>query len=57
MKVLGCKDLGVNCSFVAKEKTVEEVLKKAAEHARTRHGIKKVTKEYLDNWRKHVHNE
>jgi len=57
MKVLGCKELGVNCSFVAKEKTVEEVLKKAAEHARTHHGIKKVTKEYLDSWRKHVHNE
>ncbi|RJQ24056.1 MAG: DUF1059 domain-containing protein [Nitrospiraceae bacterium] len=55
MKALGCKDVGVECSFVAKGKTTEEVLKKAAEHATKHHGIKKVTKDYLDSWRKHVH--
>jgi predicted small metal-binding protein len=57
MKVFGCKDIGVDCKFVAKGKTIDGVLKKAAEHAREHHGIKKVTKDYLDSWRKHVHNE
>jgi predicted small metal-binding protein len=57
MKVLGCKDIGIDCSFVAKGKTVDEVLKKASEHARKDHGIKKVTKDYLESWRKHVHNQ
>jgi hypothetical protein len=38
MKVLGCKDVGVNCKFVAKAETADEVLKKAAEHARNTMG-------------------
>jgi predicted small metal-binding protein len=33
-KVLRCRDLGVDCDFVASGKTKEEVLKKAAEHDR-----------------------
>ena len=57
MKALGCKDVGLNCKFVAKGETVNEVLKKATEHAREHHGIKKVTKDYLDSWRKHIRNE
>jgi predicted small metal-binding protein len=53
-KILKCKDVGVDCDFVASGKTEEEVLKKAAEHARKDHNIKKVTKDYLDSWRKHI---
>jgi predicted small metal-binding protein len=53
-KLLRCKDIGVDCDFVAGGKTVEEVLKKAAEHARKDHGIKKVTKDYLKSWQKHI---
>ena len=33
-KMLRCKDVGVDCDFVARGKTEEEVLKKAAEHAK-----------------------
>lgn len=57
MKALGCKDLGVDCKFVARGITVDEVIKKASEHAKEHHGIKKVTREYTDSWRKHVHEE
>jgi len=57
MKVLGCKDIGVECDFVAKGRTSGEVLKKAADHAKAHHGIKRVTKDYLDSWKKHVHSE
>lgn len=54
-KVLRCRDIGVDCDFEARAKTIDEVLKKAAEHARKDHNIKRVTKDYLESWRKHVH--
>jgi predicted small metal-binding protein len=53
-KILRCKDIGVDCDFVARGKTEGEVLKKASEHAKKDHNIKKVTKDYLDSWRKHI---
>jgi predicted small metal-binding protein len=56
MKILKCKDVGVDCDFVASGKTEEEVLKKTAEHARKVHGIKRVTKDYKESWRKHISN-
>jgi len=55
MKVLNCKDVGVDCDFQARGRTVDEVLKKASSHARSHHGIKKVTKDYLDSWRGKIH--
>ena len=55
-KILRCKDIGVDCDFVASGKTEEEVLKKAAEHARKDHGIQRVTKAYKDSWRKLIRN-
>jgi len=56
MKALSCKDIGVDCDFIAKGMTADEVLKKAAEHAKKEHGIKKVTEDYLKSWRKHIQN-
>jgi predicted small metal-binding protein len=53
-KILKCKDIGVDCDFEASGKTEQEVLKKAAEHARKDHGIKRVTKDYLKSWQKHI---
>ena len=55
MKALACKDIGVDCDFEARGKTADEVLKKASDHAKRHHNIRKVTKEYLDSWRKKVH--
>jgi predicted small metal-binding protein len=57
MKALACKDLGVKCDYVALGKTVDDVLKKAAAHGKKDHGIDKVTKEYLDSWRKKIHDQ
>ena len=51
-KVLKCKDVGINCTFEASGKTVDEVLKKAADHARKEHGVKRVTQDYLKSWKK-----
>ncbi len=55
-KVLRCKDVGVGCGFEAHAATEEEVLKIAAQHAKTDHGIDKVKQEYMTAWRKLVRN-
>jgi predicted small metal-binding protein len=50
-KKLGCRDVGVDCDFVACGKTEEEVLKKASEHARTNHNMNEIPKELYDKAR------
>ncbi|NJD60214.1 MAG: DUF1059 domain-containing protein [Anaerolineales bacterium] len=37
MMKLECKDLGTNCSYVARGNTLEEVKKKAIEHTQSVH--------------------
>jgi predicted small metal-binding protein len=43
MKQLRCRDLKKRCSFVARGRTVRSVMTKAAKHARSKHGIKKIS--------------
>jgi len=57
MKVLSCRDVGVDCDYRAHGKTVDEVLRKATEHAKRDHNIKKVLKDYLDSWKTRIHDE
>ena len=38
-KMLSCREMGKECDFIARGKTVDEVLEKAGYHARTVHGI------------------
>lgn len=52
LKVLRCRDIGVDCDFEASGKTADEVLKKAKAHAKSDHGIKRVTEDYLKSWKK-----
>ena len=47
-KVLRCRDVGVACDFVARGETEEEVMGKAAEHARTAHNMKEIPKEIVE---------
>ena len=42
-KVLHCRDLGFDCDGVIQAQTEEEVLKKAADHARTVHNLQEIT--------------
>jgi len=55
-KVLRCRDVGVGCGFEARAATEEEVLKIAAQHAKTGHGIDEVKQEYMTVWRKVIRN-
>jgi len=50
-KVLKCRDVGVDCDFVARGATVEEVLEKAKEHAGKDHGFADIPPELADEGR------
>jgi predicted small metal-binding protein len=39
MKELRCRDVGFDCGAVVRAETEEEVLRQAAEHAGTTHGL------------------
>ncbi len=41
-KVMKCRDAGVDCDFVARGETEEDILKQAAEHAKKDHGMAEV---------------
>ena len=56
-KMLRCKDVGVDCYFVAGGKAEEEVLKMATEHAKKDLDIDEVAEEYRAAWRKAMRNE
>ena len=44
-KILRCRDVGVDCDFEARGATVDEIMKKAAEHAKGCHTGTKITPE------------
>jgi len=45
MKVVRCRDVGVDCDFEARGKTEQEVLQKCAEHAKADHGMTEIPAE------------
>ena len=57
MLKLKCKDAGFDCKFVAKGKTEDEIMQKAAEHAMKDHGMKPedMTPEMKEKIRSHIH--
>jgi predicted small metal-binding protein len=56
-KVLRCRDVGMDCDFVARAETEEEVLKKAAEHAETTHNMKEIPEEVVAKVRAAISDE
>ena len=46
-KVLRCRDVGMDCDFVATGSNEQEVLAKAAEHARKDHGMDNIPPEVM----------
>jgi predicted small metal-binding protein len=56
-KVLRCREVSVDCDFVARGKTEEEVLKKAIEHVKAHHNIKKITREHIRNWYEAIYDD
>jgi predicted small metal-binding protein len=51
MKVLRCNDVNPGCSFEARGNSDEEVLKQAAEHAKTAHNLRRIPADVLSKVR------
>ena len=56
-KVLKCRDVGVDCDFVARGATVEEVMEKAREHAGKDHGFAEIPAELAEKARAAIQDE
>ena len=56
-KVLRCRDVGTTCDFEARGATVEEVMQKAAEHARKDHGLQEIPPEIAQRARAAIRDE
>lgn len=56
-KILRCNDIGMDCAFVAKADTEEEILKQAAEHAAAAHDMKKIPEDVLAKVRAAIRDE
>jgi predicted small metal-binding protein len=57
MKTLTCRDVGVDCDFVAQGQTEEEVMDKATQHARKDHGFEDIPPELREKARAAIHDE
>jgi predicted small metal-binding protein len=56
-KVLRCRDVGMDCDFVARADSEEEILKKAAEHAAETHNMKEIPEAVLSQVRAAIRDE
>ena len=47
-KVIHCKDVGFDCEGVVRANSDQEVMKLAAEHAKSAHGVTELTNEMVE---------
>ena len=57
MKVVNCRDVGVDCDFVARGETVDDVLRQCGEHARSAQGYEDIPPELVDKVKAAIHEE
>ena len=50
-KIVSCRDVGVDCDFIAQGATEEEVLMNCAVHARKDHGMEEIPAELVEKVR------
>ncbi len=56
-KVIYCRDAGVDCDFVARGETEEELFRKALEHGREAHGMKEIPADLKEKMRALIREE
>jgi len=56
-KVMRCRDAGVDCDFVARGETEEELFRNAFEHGREFHGMKEIPKDLQEKMRTLIREE
>ena len=56
-KVISCRDVGVDCDFVARGETEEEVLEQCAVHGRAVHNMTEIPLELVSKVRAAIREE
>jgi predicted small metal-binding protein len=56
-KVLRCNDVVGSCDFVARGESEQDILRQAAEHARSAHQVEEVTPELAEKVRSAIRDE
>ena len=56
-KVLRCRDVGMDCEFEARGNSEDEIMAKAAEHARKDHGLESIPPEIATAVKAAIHDE
>jgi predicted small metal-binding protein len=57
MKVLRCRDVGFDCDSVIRAETEEEILRQAAEHAKTVHNLSQISEQAVEKIRAVIRDE
>jgi predicted small metal-binding protein len=57
MRVLRCKDAGVDCDYEIRGETEEEIFRKAKEHAMADHGMKEIPAYLVSKMRSLINEE
>ena len=47
-KSISCRDVGLDCDFKAQANTMEELMQKCSEHAKSAHGIGEIPAELAE---------
>jgi len=50
-KVLSCRDAGVDCDFVARGETEDEIFAQCAEHGKEAHGMNEIPADLVEKMR------
>ncbi len=56
-KAIRCRDAGVDCDFVVRGETEEELFRKAAEHGRLEHNMEEIPEELKEKMRMLIREE
>jgi len=57
MKVLRCRDVGFDCDGVIRAETEEEILRQAAQHAKTVHNLSQISEQAVEKIRAVIRDE
>lgn len=57
MKVIRCRDVGVDCDYTARGETEEDILRQCREHARKDHGMEEIPEELAAKVRQAIRDE
>ncbi|MDQ6705442.1 MAG: DUF1059 domain-containing protein [Acidobacteriota bacterium] len=56
-KILRCREVGMDCDWEGRGESQQEVLTKAADHAKTEHGIEQIPADLMAKVQSAVHDE